>query len=421
MEISVTGIDHRRAPLELREKLSVAGSALPRILCDLGGALGAGEIAILSTCNRVEVYAVHPGEPPSAETVAALLAARQGRPAEFPAPSFYQHLGADAVRHLFRVTSGLDSMVLGEPQITAQVKEAYRAAREAGTAGRILNRLFQHALGVAKRLRSSTGLGRWQVSVPSVATHLAEKIFQDLPSKRLLVLGAGEMGELTLASLRKHGVTDLRVVSRTEENARLLAGRFGGKAHGIEDLPKVLPGADIVIACLAADRPVLGPAEVAAALEARRQEPLFLIDLGVPRNIHPDVGRLENAYLYDIDDLGSIARQNLREREREAARGEPIIEEETRAFLEEAVPEEVARLLAALRQKLQSLADEELQRTLSRLGDLPEAHRREVAEMSRRLVNKILHTPTERLRLGLLGGDSGNPSEILRNLFEIKE
>ncbi len=421
MEISVTGVNHRRAPVELREKLAVADSALPAALAELQGAFGAAEMVILSTCNRVEIYAAHQGEPPSLEAVTALLAARHGLPAAPLAPAFYRHRGADAARHLFRVASGLDSMVLGEPQVTAQVKDAYLAAKETGATGRILNKLFQRALYAAKRVRSSTSVGEKNVSVPSVAASLAEKIFQDLPAKRLVVLGAGEMGELTAAAFRNRGVADIRVVSRTAESARALADRFGGKAHGLDELRQVLPAGDIVISCLASPTPVLSSAEIAAALEARRQEPMFLIDLAVPRNVSPEVDRIENAYLYNIDDLESIVEQNVLEREREAARGEPIIEEEARAFLKEILPPDVAALLLAIREKLQAVADEELRRTLSRLEGLPAAQREEVAEMNRRLINKILHGPTEQLRSGALDGESRTYSELVRKLFGLNK
>ncbi len=421
MEISVTGINHKRAPVELREKLAVGYAALPAALTEVQAALGAAEMVILSTCNRVELYAAHAGEPPSPEEAAAFLAARHGIPAETLAPALYRHRGADAVRHLFRVASGLDSMVVGEPQITAQVKDAYLAAKDAGATGRILNKLFQRALYAAKRIRSSTFIGEKNVSIPAVATHLAEKVFQDLSSRKLLVLGAGEMGELTLASFRNHGVTDLRVVNRTIENARALAERFHGKAHGLDELPKVLPSGDIVVSCLSSPEHVLCAADVAAALEARRQEPMFLIDLAVPRSVSPDVDRIENVYLFNVDDLEAIVQQNVLEREREIARGEPLIEEETSTFLKEVLPPDAAALLVALREKLQAVADEELRRAMARLEGLSPGQREEVAEMNRRLINKILHGPTERIRKGTLDGETPICAELIRKLFGISD
>jgi glutamyl-tRNA reductase len=378
-------------------------------------------MVILSTCNRVEIYAAHEGEPPAVEMVTTLLAARHGLPAASLAPAFYRHQGADAARHLFRVTSGLDSMVLGEPQITAQVKDAYLAAQEAGATGRLLNKLFQHALYAAKRVRSSTSIGEKNVSVPSVAAGLAEKIFQDLSSKRLVILGAGEVGELTTAAFRNRGVADIRVVSRSIDSARALADRFGGKAHAMDGLAEVLPLGDIVISCLAAPGFVLGATEVAAALEARRQEPMFLIDLAVPRNVSPEVDRLDNVYLFNVDDLESIVQQNVMDREREVARGEPLIEEETRAFLKEVLPEDTTALLVALREKLQSIADEDLRRTLARIEGLPPAQREEVVEMNRRIINKILHPPTELLRSGTMDGEPLTNAELVRKLFNLNK
>jgi glutamyl-tRNA reductase len=419
MEITVTGVNHKRAPVELREKLAVADAALPAALSELQKSLGASEMVILSTCNRVEIYAVHEETPPSLEAVTTLLAARHGLPVTSLAPAFYRHQGADAARHLFRVASGLDSMVLGEPQITAQVKEAYQAAREAGATSRVLNKLFQHALFAAKRVRSSTSIGEKNVSVPSVAAGLAEKIFQDLSTKRLVVLGAGEMGELTTVAFRNRGVSDIRVVSRSIESARALADRIGGQAHTMDGIAGILPLGDIVIACLAAPAAVLGAPEVATALEARRQEPMFLIDLAVPRNVNPEVDRLDNVYLFNVDDLDSIVQQNVLDREKEVARSEPLIEEEARAFLKEFLPTDTKALLVTLRERLQAIADEELRRTLSRLEGLPAAQRDEVVEMNRRLINKILHHPTEQLRAGTLDGEQLTNAELVRKLFDL--
>lgn len=421
MEICVTGVNHKRAPVELREKLAVADAALPAALADLQKSLGAAEMVILSTCNRVELYTTHEGDPPPLEAVTTLLAARHGLPAATLAPAFYRHQGADAARHLFRVASGLDSMVVGESQILAQVKEAYQAAREEGATGRVLNKLFQHALFAAKRVRSATSIGEKNVSIPSVAAGLAEKIFQDLSSKRLVILGAGEVGELTTGAFRHRGVSDIRVVSRSVESARALADRFGGRAHAMEQIGEILPLGDIIIACMAASGPVLGVPEVAAAIEARGQEPMFIIDLAVPRNVTPEVDRLDNVYLFNVDDLESIVQQNVLDREKEIARGEPLIEEETRAFLREVLPDDVQQILVALREKFQAIADEELRRTLSRLEGIPAAQKEEVIEMNRRLINKILHHPTEQLRGGGLDGEQLTNTELIRNLFGLKK
>ena len=421
MDIRVTGLNHKRAPVELREKLAVDGAALPAALAELRAGLGAQELILLSTCNRVELYSVHEGETPSPEQVTALLAARHAVPATQLGPALYHHQGADAVRHLFQVTSSLDSMVLGETQIIGQVKDAYQAAHEAGATGRVFNRLFQHALHVAKRVHTSTSLGEKNVSVPSVASRLAEKVFQDLSKKRLLIGGAGEMGELTVAAFRNRGVSAIHVVNRTLENARALAERHGGQAHAMEELPKVLPLGDVVIACIRSEAYVITPELVESALSARRQDPVFLLDIAVPRNIHPGVNEIDNVYLFNIDDLESIVQQNVVEREREVGRCMPLVEEETQAFLKELTPPDMGTLLGQLREALHAIGDEESKRTLARLNGLSEEGRKEVLELSRRIVNKILHSPSENLRGGGIEGAPHTIIELVRKLFGLNK
>lgn len=421
MEIRVTGLNHKRAPVELREKLAVAGDALARALGDLRQGLGAQEMVILSTCNRVELYSVHDGPPPGPDAVAGILASRHGVPPDVLLPALYHHQGPEAVRHLFRVASSLDSMVLGETQIIGQVKDAYQAALEAGATGRVFNRLFQHALHVAKRVHTSTSLGEKNVSVPSVAARLAENVFQDLAHKRLVIVGAGEMGELTVAAFRNRGVAEVLVVNRTIENARALADRYGGRAHALDELPKVLPQADVVITCIRSDAYVLSPEQIEAALAARRQVPMFLIDLAVPRNIHPGVNDLDNVYLFNIDALESNVQQNLVEREREVARCMPLVEEEARVFLREVTPGDVGALLSQLRESLHTIGEEESKRTLGRLNGLSEDQRKEVQEMSRRIINKVLHSPLETLRGGGLEGPAHTIIELVRKLFGLNK
>jgi glutamyl-tRNA reductase len=421
VEIRVTGLNHKRAPVELREKLAVDGAALPATLAELRKGLGAQEIVVLSTCNRVEIYSVHEGAPPAPEQVAAILSSRHAVAADQLAPALYHHQGREAVRHLFCVTSSLDSMVLGETQIIGQVKDAYQAALEAGATGRVFNRLFQHALHVAKRVHTSTSLGEKNVSVPSVAARLAENIFQDLAHKRLVIIGAGEMGELIVAAFRKRGIAETLVVNRTIENARAVAERHGGKAYTLDELPKVLPLADIVIACIRSDGYVLSPEQTEAALAARRQVPMFLIDIAVPRNIHPGVNEIDNVYLYNIDDLESSVQQNVVEREREVARCMPLVEEEALVFLKEVTPEDVGALLAQIRETLHAVGEEESKRTLGKQNGWSEEQRKEVQEMARRIINKVLHSPSETLRGGGLEGPAHTILELVRKLFGLNK
>ena len=342
-------------------------------------------------------------------------------PADALAPALYHHQGSEAVRHLFRVASSLDSMVLGETQIIGQVKDAYLAAQAAGATGRVFNRLFQQALAVAKRVHTSTSLGEKNVSVSSVAARLAETIFQDLGRKQLVILGAGEMGELTVGAFRARGVTQIHVVNRSMENAKALADKYGGQAYTLDELPRVLPLGDIVIACIRADNYALDVAQVEKALAARRHDPMFLIDIAVPRNIHPGVNDIDNVYLYNIDNLEQIVQQNVVDREREVARSLPIVEEELQAFWKDMTPPDVTSLLTQLRERMHAIGDEELKRTLGKLNGLSEPQRQEVQELTRRIVNKVLHPPSEALRSGGIDTNSRSLSELIRKLFGLNK
>ena len=419
MEICITGLNHKRAPVELREKLAVDDAAIQSALAELQRSFSAQEMVILSTCNRVELYSVHDGPPPPAGAITEVLARRHGVAAETLAPALYHHQGTEAVRHLFRVASSLDSMVLGETQIIGQVKDAYLAAQAAGATGRVFNRLFQQALAVAKRVHTTTSLGEKNVSVPSVASRLAEKIFQNLSQKQLVIIGAGEMGELTVTAFRNRGVTRIHVVNRTLENARVLAEKHGGQAHALDDLARVLPLGDIVIACIRADNYVLDVERVRAALAARRHDAMFLIDIAVPRNIHPEVNEIDNVYLFNIDNLEQIVQQNVVDREKEVSRCTPLVEEETQAFWKDMTPPDVTVLLTQLRERLHAIGDEELKRTLGRLNGLSPEHKQEVQELTRRIVNKILHPPTEVLRGSGADSTYRTISELVRKLFGI--
>ena len=418
MDLSITGLNHKVAPVELREKLAIDAEAIPAALVELRRRSGASEMVILSTCNRVEIYAAHEGKAPPPDQTTALLAERHGVPAETLAPVLYHHRGADAVRHLFRVTSSLDSMVLGETQIIGQVKDAYFAAREATATGPVFNRLFQKALAVAKRVHSTTSLSEGNVSVPSVAAGLAGRVFHDLSSKDLVIIGAGETGELTVGAFRARGIRRIHVVNRTIENAQALAERCGGSAHGLDGLADVLPRGDIVIACIRSEGPVIGPDHLRAALHARRQEPMFLIDIAVPRIVDPAANRIENVYLYDMDDLEALVRENVLVREREVAQCEPLVEEETQAFLKDLTPPDVAALIALLRDRFTAMTREELERALGPDNGLSADQR---AEVARRVANKFLHAPSEALRGGGLDGQSHKTAELIRKLFGIKD
>ncbi|MBI2933267.1 MAG: glutamyl-tRNA reductase [Planctomycetes bacterium] len=421
MEIVVVGVNHRKAPVELRERLAFDPKNLGGALEALRAAAGSSEQVILSTCNRVELYVVREGEDSDAlEAAAAFLARQRGCAPEEVRPVLYSHAGSKAVRHLFEVTASLDSMVLGETQIIAQVKQSYLTAKEAGHTGRIFNPLFQRALAVAKRIHTTTSLGSGSVSVSSVAAKLAEKIFQDLAGKRVLILGAGETGALTLQAFRERGARDILVVNRTVETARTLAEQVGGTGHGLEELPVVLGRADIIIACLSVEQPIVRIADVRAALRTRRNEAMFFIDIAVPRAIEAEIDRLDNAYLFNIDDLQEIVSQNLLERERELTQCAPVVETETEAVMRELATLDIQHVLTTLRSTFEAVGAEELKRALGRMTSLAPEQREEVETLVHRLVNKFLHHPTTVLKEEAQNGLSPSLIELTSRLFRLK-
>lgn len=422
MELSIIGLNHRVAPVEVREKLAFDEARLAEALAGVRRATGAAEAVILSTCNRVEIYAARPEASVDEVTLAARwLASHHGVPEEAVATVLYRHEGLEAVRHLYRVTAGLDAMVLGETQIIAQVKEAYQKAKEAGHTGRVFNVLFQRALHVAKQIHATTGIGRRNISVPSVAARLAEKVFQDLARRRIAIVGAGETGELTLAAFRDRGASAPLVVNRTLEHAERLAARYGGRAEPLDRLDAALAEADIVITCLTGSEFRVAPESIRAAMRARRNEPMVVIDLGVPRNVHPEVHRIENVYLFNIDDLESIAARNLSERERDLERCLPIIDLEAEQTLADLGEGELIGLVTRLRASLHAVGDEELQKSLERLGTLPPEQRAEVEYLVRRVINKLLHNPTLAIKEAARGvGESAKFLEAVARLFKLK-
>ncbi len=338
MKIFVAGLSYKTAPVELREKLAVHPSRLRCYGCrlKLGGNLS--EVVLISTCNRVEIYGVTPEVNGNVHRLFQHLSAST--------VDFSSHLyvkeGSDAVQHLFSVASGLDSMVLGETEITGQVKQAYQAAQEAKLTGRILNRLFQTALQTAKEIRTQTGIGRGATSVGSVAVELAERIFdKDLSQKTVMIIGAGKMGEACVRHLNKKGARSVLVSNRSFERAESLAKEFGGRAVRFDDCLTAMAEADIVVSSTGCPHTILHREDIARVMAARRNRPLVLVDIAVPRDIAADVQQLNNVYLYDVDDLEVIVRENVRNREQELARCQSIIAEQARAVLARCAPRPV--------------------------------------------------------------------------------
>jgi glutamyl-tRNA reductase len=395
----LVGLNHRSAPVELRERLAVEDPTSPLRKLVAGGEVE--EAVLLSTCNRVEVVAF--SRAPDAARLRLHSFFRRDLPGDElgmlsdPVDHLYEFVDTEAVRHVLRVASALDSMVIGEPQILGQAKDAYRAALECGACGPILGRLFQTAFATAKRVRTETRIAERPVSVARVAVDLARTIFDDLADKRALLVGAGEMIETALTALRGDGLESVSVANRTPERAEGLAARFGATAHGLDELPALLAHADVVLSCIGGDRPILTREGFETALRARRNRPIFVIDLGVPRNADPAVNELENVYLYDIDDLGEMADANAREREREAARGEVIVVEQQQRFDGWFAALRAVPTIRHLRSRIEGIRSREVERALARL-QLGASEQEAVEALTRSIVNKILHAPLTRLR-----------------------
>ncbi|MFQ5895592.1 MAG: glutamyl-tRNA reductase, partial [Nitrospinota bacterium] len=378
------------------------------------------ERLILSTCNRVEVYGRAADFEAGVEGVRRFLSEYHSFPLKQLDGHLYALPDGEAVRHLFRVASSLDSMVVGEPQILGQVKEAYRVARKEGHTGPLLNQLFERAFAVAKQVRARTGIAERAVSVGYAAVELAKKIFGDLRGRAVLLVGAGEMSELAARHLVGQGAETVVVASRTLERARELADALGGRAVPFGNISLELAAADIVISSTGAPHYVLRKEMVQEALHLRRGTPMFLIDIAVPRDVAPEVNELDDVYLYDIDDLQGVVEANLEQRAQEAQEAEAIVEREAEAFLRWGqAQDEVVPTVVALRQKIETFRQRELQKTLRKLKELAPEEREAVEALSRALAAKFLHDPTVRLKHKAQGGGGYDYLRIARDLFDL--
>jgi glutamyl-tRNA reductase len=422
MSIVLVGLNHKTAPVEVRERLAFSDEACAESLQALVDGETVGEGLIVSTCNRVEVLAATGpgGGERAAARVSEFLSRTRGVPADVFARHLYVHAEEAAVRHVFRVASSLDSMVVGEPQVLGQVRRAYSIAVTAGTAGRVIHRLVHHALRVAKRVRTETGIAASAVSISYTAVELGRKIFGSLEGATVLLVGAGEMAELAAEHLRSAGASRVLVTNRTFETAARLAARFGGEAVGFDALPQHLAEADIVICSTAADEYVITPRDARAAIEARRNRPAFFIDISVPRNVDPAVGGIDNLFVFDVDDLEAVVASNIREREREAERAELIVESEVMQFQEALRSLDLGPTVAALRGKLDEIARAELKRQRSRLGELTPEQERAVENLLASVVNKISHPVINRLRRSHDTGDAENV-QAWRDIFGLED
>ncbi len=399
MNLLLLGVSHRTAPLELRERYAVDDPA--PALAKLAKSAEVEEAVVLSTCNRVEVL-IATRDLDAARLrlrsfFARELAPEQAARAAELESALYELHDAAAVRHLFRVTCSADSQVVGEPQILGQVKDAYRAAVDCGACGPILSRLYQRAFATAKRVRNETKIAERPISVARVAVQLAEQIFERLDDKAALLVGAGEMIELALESLVASGLAAVRVANRTPARAAALAARFGASAHGLDELHHLLGRSDVVLTCIGGTDPLLTAPLFTAALHERRERPIFVIDIGVPRNVDPAAERLEGVYLYDLDDLQGLARANADERRREVERADVIVLEEQQRFDGWLAALAAVPTIRALVRRGEAIRAAELERALASVA-LGPSEREAVEAATRAIVNKLLHAPLAKLR-----------------------
>jgi len=393
----LVGLNHRTAPVDVRERLSMTEAQLPPRLADLKGIGGVDGAALLSTCNRVEAIVSASNEDVIDSIVTWLSERSSAQRAELER-HLYVLRYEDVIKHLFRVASGLDSMVVGEPQIGGQVRAAFVAAQKCGSLDTLLERLFEETMRVAKRVRTDTGIGEHAVSVPYAAVELARKIFGDLRGLQALLLGAGEVGELTAEHLNGFGLKQIFVANRSHERAQQLASRFNGQAIYFEGIDPYLATCDIVIASTAAPHYVIEPAHVERALGARKMRTLFLIDLSVPRNIHPDVAKVDGAYLYNIDDLQQVADSNRVLRRDKAEQAEGIVAREVENFRKRLVAQDAVPTIVELHERLESIRTAELEKCLRKLGPISADQRESIEMLTKQMVNKILHYPILKLK-----------------------
>jgi glutamyl-tRNA reductase len=395
MWLLAVGVNHKTAPVEIRERVAFAPNTVQAALQDLNRVDGVREAAILSTCNRTELYCV--AEPQAEASVVGWLGEHHALDHTGLEPHLYRHPGPAAVRHLLRVASGLDSMVLGEPQILGQVKTAYQDANSAGTLGSALEHLFQHTFSVAKQVRTDTSIGASAVSVAFAAVSLAKQIFGDLDQQRCLLIGAGETIELAARHLHQQGIQGMIVANRTLERAHHLATQFDGVAVTLDEIPSHLAEVEVVISSTASPQPILGLAEVRAAIKRRKRRPIFMVDIAVPRDIDPSVGKLDDIYLYTVDDLHDIITENLRSRQEAADQAEEIIETEVSRYQDWQRSLDAVDSIRELRQWADGVREEAIAKALRQLESGRSADD-VVEQLARQLTNRMIHGPSQALR-----------------------
>ena len=421
MNLVIVGLNHRTAPIDIRERLSFQGESIEEALGRLVGQYDINECVILSTCNRVEIVGISQEIEKGIREIKRFLSEYHSIPLRDLDDHLYVHTGEDAVRHLFRVASGLDSMVMGEPQILGQVKDSYSIAVQNDTAGVIINKLFHKAFSVAKRIRTETRIGAAAVSISYAAVELAKKIFGNLTGKTVMLVGAGEMAELAAKHLLTAGVREILITNRTYERAVEMAREFRGSAVMFREFLHYIKGVDIVIASTGSPNFIIRPDDVMGVMRERKHRPMFFIDIAVPRNIDPLVNNIDNAYLFDIDDLQGVVEANLKERAREAEEADAIIDEEMDTFYRWINSLDVVPTIIALKQRLEKIRKSELEKALGQLNGLSEREIRILDAMTSSITKKILHNPINRLKKEANNVDGDFYIEAVRKLFELED
>ncbi|HSB06929.1 MAG TPA: glutamyl-tRNA reductase [Thermodesulfobacteriota bacterium] len=422
MELVAIGLNHKTAPIEIREKLAFSNAEIEKALWQAQDLPSLKENMILSTCNRVEIYAATRMTENAVFELKDFLSTYHRLSLKEFENCLYCFVGEEAVRHIFRVASSLDSMVVGEPQILGQIKSAYEIATQAKTSGLILHKLLHRAFFVAKRVRNETKIGNSAVSVSFVAVELAKKIFGVLEEKIVLLIGAGEMSELAARHLVSGGVKKVLVANRTYERAVTLAEEFKGEPIPFDEMAhQGLRKADIVISATDSPQYLIGHDPVARVMRDRKQKPIFFIDIADPRDIEPKVGDIENVYLYNIDDLQQVANENVQGREKEAQNAEGIVQEEVTKFVHWYRSLDITPTIVALRKKFDEIRKKELQKTLSLHPNLSEKERKSLEALTSAIINKILHEPLTLLKRNPENGSSELYLDTLQTLFSLSE
>jgi glutamyl-tRNA reductase len=421
MKLLITGVSHKTAPVEVRECLAFREDSLPAALADLRSREGVAEAVILSTCNRVEITVTTDDATDPQAVVDGFLADHKSvNPARI-APHIYRHQGRDAIHHLFRVAASLDSMVVGEPQILGQLKTAYAKAKDCGSLCGWLEGLMTRSFSVAKRVRSDTGIGQMAVSVSFAAVELSRKIFGSLNNRTVMIAGAGKMSELAARHLRRSGASHVFVTNRTHERAVEMAKLFQGTPVEYTRFVSMLPEVDILITSSGAPHYILHKEEMQRVIAARRNKPMFLIDIAVPRNIEPSINDLDNVFLYDIDDLQEVVNANLRERMKEADHAEALVIEEVERMMARLKVAEVTPLIVGLQEQLEQIRTGEIEKVRRKLGPLTPEQEQAIDALTRGIINKIAHGPISELRNHAGHPEGAHVVAAIRKAFHLQD